>query len=77
MSTGFIKYNVPQNFLLLATFSPQADSTGSRGLPPHTGSMRQTGSMGHHSDDVVTRMKNIEAVELGRLTVHATQDGVV
>ena len=50
----------------------QGDTTGSRGLPPHTGSMRQTGSMGHHSDDVVTRMKNIEAVELGRWTQHGT-----
>ena len=37
-------------------------------MPPQTGSMRHSGSM---SDDVVTRMKNIDMVELGRYVMMA------
>ena len=44
----------------------QAATAETRSMPPQTGSMRHSGSLGHHSDDIVTRMKNIDMVELGR-----------
>lgn len=35
-------------------------------LTPSTATPRQSGSMVTHHDDVVTRMKNVEMIELGR-----------
>jgi histone acetyltransferase HTATIP len=50
----------------------EADSpvppTTTPSAPPQTGSMR-TGSLSHHSDDIVTRIKNIEMIELGRFRI--------
>ena len=40
------------------------DTEDSQDVPPTT--PRQSGSMVTHHDDVVTRMKNVEMIELGK-----------
>lgn len=56
-------------------FPPKIDSQDSPkdlpSTPPKTGSMRQTGSMvqDRSHDDIVTRMKNIKMVQLGKFRI--------
>lgn len=42
------------------------DDSNDASQPPQTLTPRQSGSMVTHHDDVVTRMKNIEMIELGK-----------
>lgn len=59
----------------LSFFPPKIDSQDSPkdlpSTPPKTGSMRQTGSMvqDRSHDDIVTRMKNIKMVQLGKFRI--------
>lgn len=59
----------------LSLFLPKIDSQDSPkdlpSTPPKTGSMRQTGSMvqDRSHDDIVTRMKNIKMVQLGKFRI--------
>lgn len=48
------------------TPSVGGDDSNDASQPPQTLTPRQSGSMVTHHDDVVTRMKNIEMIELGK-----------
>lgn len=49
-----------------STPGPGCEDSNDASQPPITLTPRQSGSMVTHHDDVVTRMKNIEMIELGK-----------
>lgn len=56
----------PEPVSVPSTPGPALEDSNDASQPPITLTPRQSGSMVTHHDDVVTRMKNIEMIELGK-----------
>lgn len=60
------KITATEPVLIPSTPTVGGEDSNDASQPPPTLTPRQSGSMVTHHDDVVTRMKNIEMIELGK-----------